>query len=195
MTTAAATAARSTRREDNYIRTYTGGRFWPLDPHVDDVKLDDIAHALSHVCRFTGHTREFYCVAQHSVIVAEHLERTEPDAAFHGLLHDGSEAYLLDLARPVKHDPEMEIYRVVEKRLQSTIYRAFGLTEVEPPAVKTVDAWVLHAELRDLINGAHPGHAQRAGEHPVIKPWTSALAKMRFLETFVRLDRRRRGEP
>ena len=57
-------------RYGDFIQTYSGIEFYPLDPRIEEVKLLDIAHALSNICRFTGHCNEFYSVAQHSVLVS-----------------------------------------------------------------------------------------------------------------------------
>jgi hypothetical protein len=97
-------------RVGDWIQTYSGRQFWPLDPRVEDVHLEDIAHALSNVCRYTGHVREFYSVAEHSVHVSWSCE---PEDALWGLLHDASEAYLADMARPVKQN--MPVYVAAER--------------------------------------------------------------------------------
>src|SRR5574342_1090607 len=93
------------------IITYTGRLFWPLSPRLEDINILDICHALSNQTRFTGHTREFYSVAQHSCLVSDLLpEKFKLD----GLLHDASEAYLMDLARPVKELEQMTFFREAE---------------------------------------------------------------------------------
>jgi len=81
------------QREGNWFQTYTGKQFYPLDPRPEDIDLDDIVHHLSHLCRFNGGTREFYSVAQHSVIVADALP---DDFKLWGLLHDAAESFLAD---------------------------------------------------------------------------------------------------
>jgi hypothetical protein len=80
-----------------YIVTYTGRRFHFLDPKIDEISIEDIAHALSNVCRFTGHTKRFYSVAEHSCLVSALC-----DNRLEGLLHDASEAYMSDLSSPLK---------------------------------------------------------------------------------------------
>lgn len=150
------------RSDHNYIRTYTGGKFWPLDPRVEDVKIEDIAHALSNLCRFTGHTRGFYSVAQHSVHVAEILPL---EAQAYGLLHDATEAYMADLARPLKHDPALAEYRRLEAVLELVICARFGVDPLNTSIrslVKEADELLLDAELRDLMAGADPKHAERS---------------------------------
>lgn len=172
-----------------WIRTFTGRKVWPLDPRESDIDIRDIAHALSLICRFCGHTRLFYSVAQHSLIVADHLLRTtgNPTTALYGLLHDASEAYISDVSRPVKTSAEMTVYRAIERRLQHTVYRAFGLNEPEPAVVKTIDAWVLDAELRDLMTDADPEHAARAADHYRIVPEASDVSEYRFRIWFLNL--------
>jgi uncharacterized protein len=81
------------------MQTYTGLAFWPLDPRPDEIRLVDIAHALSKLCRYGGQCLSFYSVAEHSLLVAskapDHLKLV-------ALMHDASEAYLLDIPRPIK---------------------------------------------------------------------------------------------
>ncbi len=175
------------RGEDNYIRTYTGRRFWPLDPVSDDVCLEDIAHALAQLCRFTGHSRTFYSVAQHSVLVAELLPAP---LAIYGLLHDATEAYLCDLSRPVKHDALMAPYREAEVRLHEVICERFLLDPKDEAwrLVKWADELMLHAELRDLLKGSSETHAHYArGVSPVVPMWPEA-AEWAFLRAFTEAD-------
>jgi hypothetical protein len=82
-----------------WIQTYTGRQFFPLAPRAEDVHILDIAHALALKCRFTGHTKYMYSVAQHSLLCAAEATR---NARIHALLHDAAEAYLFDAATPIK---------------------------------------------------------------------------------------------
>ena len=88
---------------DGFIGTFSGLRFWPLAPNLEKILVEDIAHALAHQCRFGGHASRFYSVAEHSVHVSQ---LCLPEHALWGLLHDASEAYLVDLPRPLKLLPE-----------------------------------------------------------------------------------------
>ena len=109
------------------IRTWTGVFFSPLEPRPEDIRAEDIAHALSLLCRANGHFSCFYSVGQHCLACeAEAAAAGLPRATrLACLLHDASEAYISDITRPVKLGlPE---YRVIEKRLQDTIYRRFGI--------------------------------------------------------------------
>src|SRR6266498_3226217 len=90
-----------------WIETFTGRSFTPLNPCASDVSIIDIAHAVSLTPRFSGHTLEFYSVAQHSIHCMEFIQERFSDGLntrlpLLGLIHDASEAYLCDFARPVK---------------------------------------------------------------------------------------------
>ena len=109
------------------IRTWSGVFFSPLEPHANDIHPEDIAHALSLLCRANGHFKCFYSVAQHCLACEDEAKTAglSRETRLACLLHDASEAYISDITRPVKLGlPE---YRVIEKRLQDTIYRRFGI--------------------------------------------------------------------
>src|ERR1035441_7163695 len=130
------------------ITTFSGIRFWPLLPNPADIRIEDIAHALSNQCRFGGHAREFYSVAEHCVRVSQHCR---PEDALRGLLHDASEAYLSDVPAPIKELPQFEAYRAAERSLQGTIAIRFGLSAEQPRSVTEADRAVLGIEIRDLL--------------------------------------------
>jgi uncharacterized protein len=131
-----------------YIQTFTGRKVFPLNLDPADIAIEDIAHALSMQCRFGGHVREFYSVAEHSIRCA-HL--VPQDQALHALLHDASEAYLMDMTRPVKYQPEMSAYRDVEKRCERALAIRFGIPEEKTPEIERADKALLVAETRDLM--------------------------------------------
>ncbi len=175
-------------RVGDWIWTYTGRAFYPLDPRPEEIDIKDIAHALSLTCRFTGHVRTFYSVAQHSLLVSYVC----PDAdALWGLLHDAAEAYICDVSRPVKHAPAMQPYRNIEEGLQLMIYAAFGLTGPEPPSVKQADRMLLHTERRDLMTPC--GTRWETDLDPsecapwTITPLTPEMAEAAFVKRFKRL--------
>src|ERR1019366_6268112 len=80
------------------IRTYTGILFDFEEPEASPIRIEDIAHALSLLCRFAGHCKEFYSVAEHSVRVSYACPE---EHALWGLMHDASEAYCVDVPRPL----------------------------------------------------------------------------------------------
>jgi 5'-nucleotidase len=170
--------------ETAWITTFSGNKFHILDPRPEEVLIEDIAHALSLLTRFTGHVRRFYSVAQHSVIVSGTCLRED---ALAGLLHDASEAYLADLNSPLKHSPEMARYRTAEKRLQTVIYERFGLPPKEPASVKFADRRMVVTEARDLLPGGGKDWVGFEDVTPLfthIVPWNPELAEAAFLQRF-----------
>ncbi len=142
-----------------WIQTYTGKKFWPLSPKPEDVCIKDIAHSLSMLCRFNGHCTKFYSVAQHCCLVSmiagngqEARSLSARELAFHGLLHDAAEAYLGDIATPIKSREDNRREALVLR----AILQAFGRdepTEEQAATIKTIDMQMLRVEKNDLING------------------------------------------
>ena len=167
------------RKDDSWIQTYTGKKFYPLNPRIEDIDIEDIAHALSMVCRYTGHCQKFFSVAEHSVLVS-YLG----DEKF-GLLHDGSECYIADIASPIKRMPEFSFYRDIEKNLQTMIYRKFGLISPEPDSLKKADLLMLSTEAYYLLNPLHPEWKIPYKPLPIqVKCLPPAEAKILFLDRF-----------
>lgn len=129
------------------IRTFTGKLFYPFNPKARDIDIEDIAHALSNSCRFTGHCRRFYSVAEHCYHVSKLCSKED---ALWGLLHDASEAYIADIASPVKKNKKFEYYRVLENNLMNEVSVKFNLG-IEPPSVKIADRLMLAVEMENLM--------------------------------------------
>ena len=130
----------------SWIQTYTGQAFDLVNPTPAMVNLPDIAHALGHQCRFTGHTSLPYSVAHHSLLVAELVD---PEYRLQALLHDAHEAYIGDVSTPLKWLlPE---YRTVERRVWLAVAAAFDIDPVLHPSVKEADRVMLMTERRDLL--------------------------------------------
>lgn len=133
-------------RAGDWIQTFTGRQYWPLDPRPEDVSLYDIAHALSLLCRYGGHCREFYSVAEHSVLVS----RVVPERfALQGLMHDATEAYCVDVPRPLKRF--LPSYEHVEHVNWVAICQAYGMPVELDETVHAADNSVLVAEMRVLM--------------------------------------------
>ena len=177
------------------IQTWSGRLFSPLEPDPAAIEIVDIAHALAHQCRFGGHSRTFFSIAQHCCVVADELERRGASAedVLSALLHDAGEAYLGDLPHPLKHrSPLGTLYRAVEEPLQAVILARFGLPAQPPPLVKPVDRAALAAERRALMaptgDDAWP---ELDGVEPLevaIDPWPPDRAASEFLARYERLE-------
>src|SRR5690242_3132863 len=135
------------------IQTVSGRRVDPFAPDPAEVELDDIAQALSNQCRFGGHCRVFYSVAQHSCLAAELVAGGGGDAVAQlwALLHDAPEAYLVDLPHPLKHRSELgRVYRQAEALLQTAICERFDLPLEPPASLKPIDRALLATERQAL---------------------------------------------
>ncbi len=177
------------RDPKGWIQTFTGVQFWPLDPHSNDVRVEDIAHALANICRFGGHTKGFYSVAQHSVLVSTYVPR---EYRFVALMHDAPEAYLGDMVRPMKHARAMQGYRDAEDLVWAAVAEAYGLPATIPEPVHVADHRLLYTERRDLLavrlwdeSGWEKTAGVLAEPYPErITPWSPRDAEAVFLNTF-----------
>lgn len=171
----------SNRRGD-WMQTFTGRQFWPLDPRPDEVFIHDIAHALANQCRYAGHCRRFYSVAEHSVLLARAFASREE--RLWALLHDASEAYLVDLPRPVKR--YVPAYVAAERVVMDAICRRFGLASDIPDAVHAADYRILRDELeQNMASPPAPWGVQ--DEQPLgvtLRFWTPEQAEFWFLTEF-----------
>jgi len=175
-------------RNGNWMQTFTGRAYYPTDPHPDDVCIEDIAHALSQECRFGGHCREFYSVAEHSYWVSYMVH---PEYALEGLLHDAAEAYMKDIPRPLKHSSEMAEYRRLEKLNRRAICYRLGIDFHEPREVKQADNDILLVEHKALFGTPPlpwmvPG-ASTADSGIKICGYTPKLAEAHFLGRYFTL--------
>lgn len=162
------------------ILTYTGKTFDYLNPNKEQVCIEDIAHALSNICRFTGHTRKFYSVAQHCVL-ASYLVPFE--YALQALMHDATEAYCNDIAKPLKMI--LRDYQIIETKVEKVIFEKFGLPPALDESVKHADLRMLVTEQRDCL--AIESESWLPEVEPLINKiefWPSSEAKIRFLRRY-----------
>lgn len=139
----------------DYIRTSSGVKFYPLNPDPQGILIEDIAHALSLLCRGNGHVKVFFSVGQHCIHCAKEAEQRgySTRLILACLLHDASEAYLSDITRPVKQ--HLQDYCRYEEHLLEVIYKKFlgsPLSQEEQKLVKIIDDDMLYYDLRDLLN-------------------------------------------
>ena len=150
------------RKDDAWMQTFSGGIFYPLDPRAEDVHIVDIAHALSMICRYGGHTDYFYSVAGHSVYMSEQV--SDP-AKPYALFHDASEAYVQDLISPIKRC--VTGYKEAENEVARVILEAIGLPEPSEAILEEVhiaDIRMLQTERRDLKKEPPLPYAAKAYE-------------------------------
>lgn len=127
-----------------WVETVSGKKFHFLDPQPEEIDIIDIATALGNNCRYTGQCRGFYSVAEHSVAVSELTGNS-----LEGLLHDASEAYLQDIASPVK--AHLHNYKELEAVVMQAILLKFGADYPYGPAIKYADVIQLSTEARHLL--------------------------------------------
>lgn len=165
-----------------WIQTYTGKAFDLINPQPDMIDIVDIAHALAHQCRFMGHTREFYSVAQHSILVSQQVP---PEHALEGLLHDAAEAYCVDLAAPIKRLPDLEGYCRYEKLVRGVAAIKFGLAPELPREVVVADMRMLMTEAK-LLHKTPQDWGVPAEPYPdlEINPLPPDVAEAMFLASF-----------
>jgi len=113
-----------------WMETFTGKRFYPLDPRCEDISIFDIAHALSNICRFGGHCKHYYSVAQHCIVGSDWIfkDRQSDRLAMLFLIHDAAEAYIGDMVRPLKTLKDLKLFRDIETIiLYEAIYNYVGI--------------------------------------------------------------------
>ena len=172
---------------NGWMRTFTGKHFRPLQPKAADVNIDDIAHALSHICRFGGHTPAFYSVAQHCVEVSW----LAPESlALVGLMHDAPEAYVGDLILPIKR--QLPVWEHIETPVWCAICGKFNMLPESIAHIKPADTVALLMEVRDLFGSEALADMPKEYENielPArgLEPWSPRRARSEFLYRFSNL--------
>ena len=184
----AAGSSEETWLRGDWMQTFTGRQFYPTSPLPDDVDPADIAHALSLICRYGGHARRFYSVAEHCVLMSYAVPAEHALAA---LLHDATEAYVGDVVRPLKR--QLDGYADIEARVAVAIARRFGLTGPGwawmPPPVVEADNRILLDERAALF-----GHAPASWNIDHLEPlgvtlgcWAPEMAEWRYANRLTEL--------
>jgi uncharacterized protein len=175
-----------------YLQTVSGRWVNPFDPDPDQLEPGDIARALANQCRFGGHCRAFYSVAQHSVIVSRLVEERGGDAedVFAALMHDATEAYLGDMPHPLKHrSPLGAAFREAEHRLEEVIRARFAI-KPDVPEIKRADRALLATERRAFSEESWHW-PELEGVEPLdlaLEPWPPDEAARAFTERYAELE-------
>lgn len=173
-----------------FLETHSGIAFHLLAPRPSEVSIDDIAHALSLQCRYNGHTKSFYSVAEHCVHMAHHAlgQGAYAQDALDALMHDATECYIGDMVKPLKNlFPDFER---LEARIYQVIAKKFALNPRVPKTVKWYDLGMLHVERAQALNPSENDWNLPEGPDMQvhIEGWGPAVAKRQFLNTFHALD-------
>lgn len=166
----------------SWISTYTGRHFNYSDPNLDSICLLDIAHSLSQINRFCGHTNWPYSVAQHSVGASYIVPQ---EFALEALMHDAHEAYVGDMMSPLKH--LLPDYKSVELRIEQMVRLKFGLPAQTSPEVKHADLVMLATEKEALLHANSGDWPILEGVTPsnrIIVPMSHVEAKQQFIHRF-----------
>lgn len=181
-----------------YIVTYTGKVFEFLNPKPEMVCIEDIAHALANTCRYTGHVKQFYSVAQHCVLIAN---ADLPGDPLVRLLHDSAEAYIGDLASPWKRLLLVDVpyyhwktsmpVRNFEVGIEAVIGTALEVDLSPDPEIKLGDTRMFWTEVRDLMpkkpDDFEWGPPRMQPLDMKIIPWNPIVAEGMFLSTYNKL--------
>lgn len=176
----------ATERKGDWMQCFSGGQFWPLDPRAEEIHIADIAHALSMQCRYAGHCLRFYSVAEHSVKLSHVVS---PENALWALLHDASEAYLVDVPRPVK--PYLTGYKDAEARVMAAVCERFGLPLDMPAEVHAADNAIIGDERANMAPCAAEWYATGPGLGVTLNYWSPEVAERMFLARFNALQNMR----
>lgn len=192
-----------------FLATYTGGKFYPLGPDPDRVNIRDIAHSLSQQCRYAGHTSEFWSVAAHSLEVSRRVESYLLDGdprqnmrrslgpqfirqhALTALLHDASEAYLVDIPKPIK--PLLLLYAEFEANIEAAVANKYGTLFPMPQLVADVDHDMVRTEVANFYGPGSEAWARYGLDHtnaalePVLVPLDPREGESQFIQRFVEL--------
>jgi 5'-deoxynucleotidase YfbR-like HD superfamily hydrolase len=179
-----------------WIQTNSAVKFFPFEPQPEDIRLEDVAHALSRLCRFTGHVEHFYPVSAHCVAVLTVVSSLTDDLNTRkwALLHDTAEAFIGDMSAPIKSHPSMEPFRRLEAKVMEAVATRFGLEGPEPELVKKVDTIICRLEAEALFKTVHTDFPDFRTVDPAIaakmdrqltvhdfQHWNSHTAELEFL--------------
>lgn len=175
------------QRKGDWMQVASGRKFWPLDPRADEVCIEDVAHGLSMLCRFGGHVQRFYSVAEHSVWCSRIVP---PEHALQALMHDATEAYCVDIPRPLKRG--LSNYAEIEAGIWSAVCDRFDLVPDLDATVKVADNAMCLAEARQIMTSPEIDWSA-TGEAASVKVecWSPEEGRRRFLERFAELAQAR----
>jgi uncharacterized protein len=169
--------------DDGWIQTFTGHAFFPGDPNPGAVHIEDIANSLARQCRFGGHCLRFYSVAEHCVFICD---AASSDNKLAGLMHDASEAYLMDIPRPIK--PLLRGYHSLELALMNVIAEKYKFPWPAPDEIKELDAAIITDERQQNMAAMDVDNKRWGAPHEPLgirlQFWSPEKAAFEFLTRF-----------
>lgn len=174
-----------------WIQTYCGMHFDLVMPTKDMICIPDIVHALSRLCRFTGHAKTFYSVAEHCCKMHDHAAfmYADPTMAYEALLHDAHEAYVGDVSAPLKR--LLPGYKELQERVDLLIRSKYGLSSHMPDAIRQMDLAILMTERNSLFEMQPAWFPKDPEPLPVeIECWQPGKAELEFEGRYYRLRKR-----
>jgi uncharacterized protein len=179
-------------RKGDWGQSYSGKKFWPLDPRPEDFNITDIAHSLSLICRFGGHSKFHYSVAQHSVLVAQ---LAPEELQLQALMHDASESYICDIPRTFKS--QLVGYKELEDDVMKAIAERYGFSYPLDPLIKDIDNRMLMTERYQVMN---PGPYWSMEDN--VKPYRNVVieqmqpieAEKLFIESYLGISARQTNQ-
>lgn len=174
-------------RSGDWIQTYTGRKMYPLDPRPEDFNCRDIAHSLAFQCRFGGHVRNFYSIAEHCILLSYTVS---PENALWALLHDATEAFVVDVPRPVKR--MLTNYKEIEDNITKVMVEVYSLAPDMPEEVRDADYRILLTERNRLMHTYHEWSGEKEGFTPLellfpIQCWEPHVAELWYLDRLEQL--------
>lgn len=160
-----------------WIQLVNGQPFYPFAPNFEVVTIEVIAHALAYQCRYGGHAKKFYSVAEHCVLLARYIRKQIEAGLFpelvtlqeqnafirETLLHDRDEAVFVDIQRPIKHS--LPGYQTLGKIAADGLADQFCVPRTDNPFIKEIDRRICGDEYRQILN-------------PCIEPWGMDIAPL-----------------
>ncbi|WP_110648730.1 phosphohydrolase [Salinicola peritrichatus] len=175
----------------SFITTHSGLSVHMASPTPQMIDPSDIGRSLSRICRFGGHTRQHYSVAQHCVLASQFVPVEHQLTA---LMHDATEAYVGDMVSPLK--AMIPAFKGVEDRFWTAIATRFGLPSAMDPCIKNIDLILLATERRDLLcEGEAWDCLEGVVPLPIhIQPWPMDHAYQQWMARFNELSSRRQAD-
>lgn len=170
--------------------TYTGAQFYLLDPRMDEVLFDDIAHSLSHQCRYTGHCLQWYSVAEHCCLLADYTRdvlKLGPREQYWALMHDASEAYTGDISRPLKYG--IPGLKDSLNHIEVAVFKALDMPHPEPRWLKQIDArMIVDERAQNMVDSGNDWNHDKFEPLGIkLKYWEPVKAKVEFIKRHNRL--------